>query len=99
MRSSTSLSIVVGVFVLCVSPVYAQYTTASFGGNVVDSNNAVLPQSQVIVRNVDTGFTQTRHHRSERRIPVPPAAGRQLRAARGAAWLFHIRADRHHAHR
>ena len=59
MRSSTLLSMAAGVFVLCVSPVYAQYTTASLGGNVVDSNNAVLPQSQVIVRNVDTGFTQT----------------------------------------
>ena len=59
MRSPTAFSVVAGVFVLCVSPVYAQYTTASFGGNVVDSNNAVLPQSQVIVRNVDTGFTQS----------------------------------------
>ena len=59
MRSSTSLSMVVGVFVLCASPVFAQYTTASFSGTVVDSNNAVLPESQVIVRNVGTGFTQT----------------------------------------
>src|SRR2546425_1689164 len=59
MRSPTSLSIVAGVFLLCVSPAYAQYTTASFGGNVVDSNNAVLPQSRVIVRNVDTGFSQS----------------------------------------
>ena len=59
MRSSTSLSMVVGVFVLCASPVFAQYTTASFSGTVVDSNNAVLPESQVIVRNVGTGFTQS----------------------------------------
>src|SRR2546422_10314210 len=59
MRSPTSFSIVAGVFVLCVSPVYAQYTTASLGGRVVDSNNAVLPQSQVVVRNVDTGLTQS----------------------------------------
>ena len=58
MRSST-FSIVASVFFLSVSPAYAQYTTASFGGNVVDSNNAVLPQSQVSVRNVDTGFTQS----------------------------------------
>ena len=58
MRSST-LSLVASVFFLSASPAYAQYTTASFGGNVVDSNNAVLPQSQVSVRNVDTGFTQS----------------------------------------
>jgi Carboxypeptidase regulatory-like domain/TonB dependent receptor len=58
MRSSTFL-IVASVFFLSVSPASAQYTTASFGGNVVDSNNAVLPQSQVSVRNVDTGFTQS----------------------------------------
>src|SRR5262245_28129434 len=57
MRSPT-LSIVAGIFLLCTSPAYAQQTTASLGGNVVDSNNAVLPQSQVIVRNVGTGFTQ-----------------------------------------
>src|SRR5262249_51146023 len=58
MRSPTSWSIVAGVVLLCASPAYAQYTTASFGGNVVDQNNAVLPQSQVIVRNVETGFSQ-----------------------------------------
>jgi hypothetical protein len=59
MRSSTLSSMAVAIFVLCVSPVHAQYTTASLGGSVVDSNSAVLPQSQVIVRNVDTGFTQS----------------------------------------
>ena len=58
MRSPTPLSLFVAVCVLCVSPVYAQYTTASLGGNVVDSNNAVLPQSLVTVRNVDTGFAR-----------------------------------------
>jgi hypothetical protein len=50
---------VVAVVVLCVSPASGQYTTASFGGTVVDPNSAVLPQSQVTVRNVDTGFTQS----------------------------------------
>jgi Carboxypeptidase regulatory-like domain/TonB dependent receptor-like, beta-barrel len=58
MRSFT-FSIVASLCFLCLSPAYAQYTTASFGGSVVDSNNAVLPQSQVSVRNVDTGFTQS----------------------------------------
>jgi hypothetical protein len=58
MRSPTSVWLV-AVLVLCVSPAYGQYTTASFGGTVVDSNSAVLPQSQVSVRNVDTGFTQS----------------------------------------
>ena len=59
MRSPTSWSIVAAVFLLCSSPADAQYTTASFGGTVVDSNNAVLPQSQVLVRNLATGFTQS----------------------------------------
>ena len=59
MRSPTFRSILLGLFLLSAPPAYAQFTTASFGGSVVDSNNAVLPQSQVIVRNVDTGFTQT----------------------------------------
>ena len=59
MRSPTSWSLVAGVFILCISPAYAQYTTASLGGRVVDSSNAVLPKSQVTVRHVETGFTQT----------------------------------------
>ena len=58
MRYATPVPIVAFVFFLCASPASAQYTTASFGGTVLDSNNAVLPQSQVVVRNVDTGFTQ-----------------------------------------
>jgi hypothetical protein len=58
MRYATPVPIVAFVFFLCASPASAQYTTASFGGSVLDSNNAVLPQSQVVVRNVDTGFTQ-----------------------------------------
>jgi Carboxypeptidase regulatory-like domain/TonB dependent receptor len=58
MRSPTPFW-VVAVLVLCASPASGQYTTASFGGTVVDPNSAVLPQSQVTVRNVDTGFTQT----------------------------------------
>jgi hypothetical protein len=59
MRSFTFPSIVALTFLLCAAPAYAQYTTASFGGNVVDSDNAILPESTVTVRNVDTGFTQT----------------------------------------
>src|SRR5919198_3477926 len=58
MRSSI-LSIVAGAFLVWASPSYAQYTTASFSGNVVDSNNAALPEPPLIMRNVDTGFTQT----------------------------------------
>jgi hypothetical protein len=59
MRSPTFWSLVAATFILCTSPAYAQYTTASLGGRVVDSSNAVLPQSQVTVRHVETGFTQT----------------------------------------
>ncbi len=43
---------------LC-SPLAAQYTTATFSGTVVDSTNAMLPDSTVTMRNVDTGFKQT----------------------------------------
>ena len=59
MRSPTAGSVLAAVFVLTFAPAYAQYTTASFGGSVVDSNNAILPGAPVIVRNADTGFTQT----------------------------------------
>ncbi len=36
----------------------AQFTTASLTGTALDSSGATLPQVQVRVRNVDTGFTQ-----------------------------------------
>jgi len=38
---------------------FAQFTTASLAGTVADPSGAFLPGSQVTVRNVDTGFTQT----------------------------------------
>ncbi|OLE84752.1 MAG: hypothetical protein AUF76_02550 [Acidobacteria bacterium 13_1_20CM_2_65_9] len=81
---SPILSIVAGVFVLCLSPAYAQQTTASFGGNVVDSNNAVLPQSQVVVRNVDTGFVQsaTTDQSGAFLFPRPPVGSYELRVER-----------------
>src|SRR5947209_2346645 len=59
MRASTSRALLAGGFVLGVASAYSQWTPAIFGGSVVARSNAVLPQSQVIVRNVDTGFTQS----------------------------------------
>lgn len=40
-------------------PVYSQYTTATFGGTVLDSSGAVLPDAKTTVVNKATGFTQT----------------------------------------
>src|SRR6185436_1329060 len=37
----------------------AQFTTASLGGSVRDSTGAAVPEAQVVVRNIETGFTQT----------------------------------------
>jgi carboxypeptidase family protein/TonB-dependent receptor-like protein len=36
----------------------AQYTTASLGGTVSDSSGASIPEARIMVRNLDTGFTQ-----------------------------------------
>jgi hypothetical protein len=84
MRSSTSLSICLGLLLLAASPAYAQFTTASFGGSVVDSNNGALPQSQVVVRNVDTGFTQTAttDERGAFLFPRLPVGSYELRVER-----------------
>ena len=38
---------------------FAQFTTASLAGTVLDSSGASLPGAQVSVRNVDTSLTQT----------------------------------------
>jgi hypothetical protein len=38
---------------------FAQFTTASLAGSVLDSSGASLPGAQVTVRNVDTSLTQT----------------------------------------
>ena len=49
------------LFVLCglVLAASAQFTTASLTGTALDSSGATLPDVQVRVRNVDTGFAQT----------------------------------------
>ena len=84
MRSSISLSICLGLLLLGAPPAYAQFTTASFGGSVVDSNNGALPQSQVVVRNVDTGFTQTAttDERGAFLFPRLPVGSYELRVER-----------------
>ncbi len=49
------------VFVSLIMTVsaFAQFTTASLAGTVLDSSGASLPGAQVTVRNVDTSLTQT----------------------------------------
>ena len=51
----------VGAFLLLCLAVSlpAQFTTASLAGTVLDSTGASIPEATVIVRNTDTGFTQT----------------------------------------
>src|SRR5262245_52296467 len=43
---------------LSPQPVWAQFTTASLAGTVVDSTGAAIPDAAVSVLNVATGFTQ-----------------------------------------
>ncbi|MSV29225.1 MAG: hypothetical protein EXQ52_10880 [Bryobacterales bacterium] len=52
------LSALMAVLLLATG-IQAQYTTASLGGSVLDPSGAALPNTNVTVRNVDTGFTQT----------------------------------------
>ena len=44
---------------LMVACAFAQFTTASLSGSLLDPSGASLPDAQVTVRNVDTGFTLT----------------------------------------
>ncbi|MDZ4802669.1 MAG: TonB-dependent receptor [Bryobacteraceae bacterium] len=57
--SSAFLRLAFGALLLALTPLTAQYTTASLGGAVSDSSGAILPDAKVTVRNVETGFTQT----------------------------------------
>ena len=81
MRFPSALSI---VLLLSVAPAHAQFTTARLGGSVTDSNNGALPQSQVVVRNVDTGFTQsaTTDERGAFLFPRLPVGSYELRVER-----------------
>src|SRR4051812_19456851 len=44
--------------VLSPQHAWAQFTTSSLGGTVVDSSGAGIPEAAVNVLNVQTGFTQ-----------------------------------------
>jgi hypothetical protein len=44
---------------LCTGAVYAQFTTASLGGTVMDPAGSAVPQATVKVENMDTGLTQS----------------------------------------
>lgn len=46
-------------FSLGIFPLYAQYTTASLRGTVVDPANDVIPGAKVTVRNTETGLIRT----------------------------------------
>ncbi len=45
--------------VIAALAAFGQYTTANFGGAVLDGSGGAIPGAGVTMRNVDTGFTQT----------------------------------------
>ncbi len=44
---------------ICSTRSAAQFTTASLGGNVVDSSGGAIPEATVTAQNTETGFSQT----------------------------------------
>ena len=44
---------------ICALPLSAQFTTASLGGEISDPSGSAVPEARVMVRNLETGFTQT----------------------------------------
>jgi hypothetical protein len=52
------LALLVAITFLCAPDSWAQFTTASLGGTVIDSSGAPIPDALVNVLNVGTGFTQ-----------------------------------------
>src|SRR5262245_57752140 len=58
-RSMLAFVLILGLTVLLSPhPAFAQFTTASLGGTVLDSSGAGVPDAAVNVLNVQTGFTQ-----------------------------------------
>src|SRR5262249_46120441 len=47
------------MILICATSLFAQFTTASLGGEVRDPSGSAVPEARVTVRNVETGFTQT----------------------------------------
>ena len=45
------------VFLALSVTAYAQYTTASLGGTVVDASGSPVPAANISIRNIDTGFS------------------------------------------
>ena len=47
------------ILLVLTMPLGAQYTTATFGGSVLDNSGAAVPNAKVTISNVGTGFSQT----------------------------------------
>jgi len=69
--------------VLCHSPAFAQLTTGTISGTVVDQTKAALPGSEVNVRNLGTGLTRTVFANENGRFEAPnlPVGTYQVTAA------------------
>jgi len=83
-----AISRIVGLVLLCAlcySPLQAQYTTASLGGNVVDASGAAVPDAKVTIRNTGTGFTQdtTTAASGSFLFPRLPVGAYELRVEKG----------------
>jgi hypothetical protein len=55
----SSVSSVALLLLIVGLPLSAQFTTATFGGTVLDSTGAAVPSAKVTVSNTGTGFSQT----------------------------------------
>ncbi len=60
MKNKSNYIILLGLtFVFSIGSLFAQSTTASISGTVVDEQQSVIPNATVTVRNTSTGFTRT----------------------------------------
>jgi hypothetical protein len=71
MKNKSSCLILLGLmFVFSIGSLFAQSTTASISGTVVDEQQSVIPNATVTVRNTSTGFTRTVQTSGEGRYQI-----------------------------
>ena len=90
--------VLLSLFILVLSgSLFAQLSTATINGTVVDSSGAVVTKAQITVTNPATGFSRETVSGAAGRLQYSLSTGRQLRHEGASSGLLDCSAKRNSA--